>query len=86
MIGDGWMPGYDRLAVEMPPGTPRVLCPRCGPAHKEAHSYRLRDPLPPDCPLPPALRFMFKRGGGYWMCDDCAKEGERWFERAEVEP
>ena len=41
-----------------------------------------RDPLPDDCPLPPPLRFTFARGGGYWMCDDCAKEGARWFEEA----
>jgi hypothetical protein len=57
------------------------MCGRCGPPPKQARHYALRDPLPDDCPLPPQFRFAVgvTARGPYMMCDDCAREGARWF-------
>jgi hypothetical protein len=58
-----------------------VICERCFPEQKPARHYALRDPLPDDCPIPPALRFTtgITSDGPYMMCDDCAAEGASWF-------
>jgi hypothetical protein len=60
---------------------PIEYCGRCWPSRKPARIYYLQEPLPKDCPLPTELRFgAAARGyGAYVMCDDCAKEGARWF-------